>query len=76
MPPTPAGLADRRTSLRLDDLTWDALRDIAARECVTIHEVAQWVYDGKPRGLSLTVALRCYVVGYLLGAARAGRTLN
>jgi predicted DNA-binding ribbon-helix-helix protein len=62
-------LADRRTSARLDAVTWEALREIAADEGVTFGQLAEAIDRRRPRGLSLTVALRCYALSYYRSAA-------
>jgi predicted DNA-binding ribbon-helix-helix protein len=54
----------RRTSFRLDAVTWNALDEIAAREGITRHELCTTIADSKPRALSMTAALRCYIIGY------------
>jgi predicted DNA-binding ribbon-helix-helix protein len=57
-------IGDRRTSFRLDGLTWGALHDIAQRERVTVHALCTAVDSRKPRALSLTVAVRVAVLQY------------
>jgi predicted DNA-binding ribbon-helix-helix protein len=71
-------IGTRRTSLRLDALTWSALGDIARREQITLHELCTLIAETKPPALSLTVAVRCYALGYFCEAvtAEAGRTLT
>jgi len=64
-------LAGRRTSVRLDALTWNALREIAGHEGVTVHQVARWIDESRPAGLSLTATVRCYVVSYFMDVARS-----
>jgi predicted DNA-binding ribbon-helix-helix protein len=64
-------LANRRTSLRLDALTWNALREIATHEGVNVHRLCASIDERKPRDLSLTVAVRCYVLEYFCHASRS-----
>jgi predicted DNA-binding ribbon-helix-helix protein len=61
----------RRTSVRFDAPTWRALHQIMQREDVTLDELCTLIDEAKPLRFSLTVAIRCYVVGYLMEAARA-----
>jgi predicted DNA-binding ribbon-helix-helix protein len=64
-------IEDRRTSVRFDEPTWRAVRDIAQREALTLDELCALIAEAKPRRYSLSAAIRCYVVGYLLEAASA-----
>lgn len=64
-------IGNRRTSVRLDAVTWNALREIAAREQITVRDLCRFIAEGKPRALSLTVSLRCYALRYFM-IARAG----
>jgi predicted DNA-binding ribbon-helix-helix protein len=65
-------VAAKRTSMRLDALTWTALREIARLEATTLHQLCEVIDAARPRGLSLTAAVRSYVVGYFrISAARA-----
>jgi predicted DNA-binding ribbon-helix-helix protein len=64
-------VGDRRTSVRFDPPTWRALSEIMQREAVTLDELCALIDETKPRGFSLTAAIRCYVVGYFTQAARA-----
>ena len=66
----------RRTSFRLDALTWRALAEISRRERMTLHELCTLIAEAKPPALSLTVAIRCYVLGYFCEAARAEKTVH
>ena len=70
-------LDSRRTSVRLDALTWDALCDIAKREDMTVHDICRQVAACERRGgLSFTVALRCVITGYFRAAAGEDPRLN
>lgn len=62
-------LGARRTSCRLDRLTWDMLHEIARREGVTIHELCAAINAVKRRPLSLTVAIRIAVLQYHIDAS-------
>ncbi len=70
-------VGNRRTSARLDALTWNALREIAAREQITLRDLSRFIAKGKPPALSLTVAMRCYALRYfMIARARGRRTVN
>lgn len=58
----------RRTSVRLEPETWDALHEIARREQVSVHDVCTIVAQRRTRS-SLTAALRVFVLGYFRAAA-------
>jgi predicted DNA-binding ribbon-helix-helix protein len=53
----------RRTSVRLEPAMWDALREIAARERRTLHDIVTEI-DGRREASSLTAAIRVYIVVY------------
>ena len=53
----------RRTSVRLEPAMWDALREIAARERRTLHEIITEI-DRRRDASSLTAAIRVYIVVY------------
>ena len=40
------------------------------REGITRHELCTTIADSKPRALSMTAALRCYIVGYFREAGK------
>ena len=58
----------KRTSVRLEPETWDALHEIARREHVSVHDVCTIVSQRRTRS-SLTAALRVFVLGYFRAAA-------
>ncbi|MGE0154448.1 MAG: ribbon-helix-helix domain-containing protein [Reyranellaceae bacterium] len=58
----------RRTSVRLEPETWNALHEIARREGVSVHDVCTIVAQRRTRS-SLTAALRVFVLGYFRAAA-------
>jgi predicted DNA-binding ribbon-helix-helix protein len=61
-------LASHRTSFRPDPLTWSALQEIALREDVTVHELCGAIDEVKPRGITLTAAIRVAVLRYFMDA--------
>ena len=61
-------IADRRTSVRLEQLMWDALQEIATREGMSVHEVCQKI-DRSRSESSLTAGIRVYILTYFRGAA-------
>lgn len=58
----------RRTSVRLEPDLWEALRDIAAREQRSLHEICTDI-DRTRGGTRLTSAMRIYIVNYFRSAA-------
>jgi predicted DNA-binding ribbon-helix-helix protein len=54
----------RRTGMRLDAATWNALGEIAQCERTTLHELCTAVARQKTPALSLTVAMRAYALQY------------
>ena|SRR5271156_5642077 len=64
-------IGPRRTSFRVDPLTWCLLQEIARRERVTVHELCAAINSEKPPALSLTVAIRIAVLRYYHDAATA-----
>src|ERR1700676_5153490 len=71
-------LGARRTRCRLDALTWSALREIAERERMTLHELCTVVAQASPGAWAVSVARPCFTPGYFCEAvaARAGSTLT
>jgi len=59
----------RRTSLRLEQASWDALRDICACEGLTTHELCSMV-ESRRHGASRTSAVRAFIVTYYHTAAK------
>jgi predicted DNA-binding ribbon-helix-helix protein len=58
----------RRTSMRLEQEMWDALREICRREDMTVHELCSLIDDR--RGMSsLTAATRVFILMYYRAAA-------
>lgn len=66
-----------RTSLRLEQVSWDALDDICRNEGMTIHELCSMI-EPLRNGSSRTSAVRAFIVSYYRtaalenGALRAG----
>ena len=60
-----------RTTVRLEPVIWDALREIARQQGASVHDLVSAI---NRRGLasSLTSAIRAYVVAYLLAQALPG----
>lgn len=54
----------KRTSIRLEPEMWRAVKDIAAREKCTIHDVCSLVSLRKKGNTSLTAAIRVFIMLY------------
>lgn len=61
----------RRTSVRLENEMWAALRDVAKREGYTINGLASRIYRRKKVGQSFTSAVRVFLMVYYRNAAKA-----
>jgi predicted DNA-binding ribbon-helix-helix protein len=59
-----------RTSVRLEPDMWDALTEIANRECESIHTLCSRVARSKTDETSLTAAIRVFVMTYYRDIAR------
>jgi predicted DNA-binding ribbon-helix-helix protein len=57
-------VAGHRTSFRFDIATWEALDDVAQRERISINELCSQIKAAKPDALSLTVAIRSWLLNY------------
>ena len=57
-----------RTSVRLEPVMWDALKDIARRQQVTVHKLVTEI-DRERTASSLTAAIRVYIVDFYRAAA-------
>jgi predicted DNA-binding ribbon-helix-helix protein len=64
-------VAGRRTSVRLEALMWDSLRDIARQRGASVADLVTEI-DGGRNGLSLTAAIRVYIVDFYRNAAANG----
>jgi len=60
---------DRRTSIRLESQMWAALKDIAEREKCSIHDICTVIADRKSDNITLTAAIRIFLVLYYKGAS-------
>jgi predicted DNA-binding ribbon-helix-helix protein len=69
-------ISDRRTSVRLEPIFWNGLREIADKRNMTIHELAREILNKKPRDSSLTSALRTYIVGFYRAMALEPSVIN
>lgn len=66
-------VGNHRTSVRLEPVMWDALRDIALRQQFTVHDLVTEI-DRERTASSLTAAIRIYIVDFYRAAAvPAGR---
>ncbi|HYM73056.1 MAG TPA: ribbon-helix-helix domain-containing protein [Stellaceae bacterium] len=63
-------VAGHRTSVRLEPVMWEALRDIARAEQVALNELVTAI-DEHRDGLNLTAAIRVYIVDFYRRAARS-----
>ncbi len=53
----------RRTSLRLEQASWDAINDICQCEGLTLHELCSLI-ETRRQGASRTSAVRAFIVTY------------
>lgn len=58
----------RRTSVRLEPEMWRALKEIAARESCSIHELCSLIAFRKKPRTSLTAAIRVFLMLYFRAA--------
>ncbi len=61
-------IGQRRTSLRLEPIMWDALDEICHRETITRHRLCETIYKFK-RASTLTAGVRVFIVNYYRAAA-------
>jgi predicted DNA-binding ribbon-helix-helix protein len=59
----------RRTSLRLERASWDAMVDICKCEGMTLHELCSLI-EAKREGSSRTSAVRAFIVMYYRAVAK------
>lgn len=57
-------LAGRRTSVRLEPLFWQALRELATAEGLSLAALADRVEAERGEGMALTAALRVLTIAY------------
>jgi len=65
----------RRTSLRLETASWEALDEICGLEGLSVHELCT-VIDSQRHGASRTSAVRAFIVTYLRAAAAESGALQ
>jgi predicted DNA-binding ribbon-helix-helix protein len=65
-------IGNHKTSVRLEPTMWAALNDIAAEHGKTVHDVVLEINRGRT-GISLTAAIRVYIVEYYREALRCCR---
>jgi predicted DNA-binding ribbon-helix-helix protein len=59
----------RRTSIRLEGQMWIALKSIAEREKCTIHDICSIIHSKKSNAITLTAAIRIFLMLYFKAAA-------
>ncbi|WP_158599813.1 ribbon-helix-helix domain-containing protein [Azospirillum cavernae] len=64
----------RRTSIRLQDPLWDALKDISKREGRGIDSLCTEVARMRPKGLTVSGAVRLFITRYFREAAGSVKT--
>src|SRR4051812_35402689 len=62
-------IAGHRTSFRLEPDMWIALKEIAAREHLSIHELCTRIDERREGETTLTAAVRSFMLGYYRAAA-------
>jgi predicted DNA-binding ribbon-helix-helix protein len=60
-------VAGHRTSVRLEGVMWDALRDIARWRDIGLNDLVTEI-DGQRERLGLTAAIRVYIVDFYRSA--------
>lgn len=66
-------VSGRRTSLRMEPLLWDALKDICDREDCSLNELCTMI-DERRGSANLTASLRVFIISYYRSAAPARPT--
>ncbi|HXO00686.1 MAG TPA: ribbon-helix-helix domain-containing protein [Stellaceae bacterium] len=64
-------VAGHRTSVRLEPVMWEALRDIARARDVVLNDLVTEIARGR-EAFSLTAAIRVYIVDFYRTAAAGG----
>ena len=59
----------KRTSIRLEGQMWVALKEIAEREKCTIHDICSVIAFQKSSNITLTAAIRIFIMLYYKTAA-------
>lgn len=62
-------IGKKKTSIKLENHAWDCLREIAERENLTIHEICSNLYEGGIGDLTLSCAVRTFILLYFRDAA-------
>ena len=57
-------LRDRKTSMRLEPVMWEALRDIARDSGITVDDLVDRIDRNRERDEGLTAAIRIYIVKF------------
>ncbi len=65
----------RRTSLRLEQASWDAINDICQCEGLTLHELCSLI-ETRRQGASRTSAVRAFIVTYFRTVVAANGALQ
>lgn len=60
----------RRTTVRMEPVMWDALREIAAYEGLSISQVVARVNENRDADENLSSAIRVYIVQFYRSRAR------
>ena len=59
----------RRTSVRLNEVMWDAFKDIAQQQHCSVHELATSI-AGHREAETLSTAIRAYIIEYYRSLVR------
>lgn len=62
-------VAGHRTSIRLEPVMWDALKEICRRERISLHEIATQIAATQSASASFTAAVRIFIMAYYRAAA-------
>jgi predicted DNA-binding ribbon-helix-helix protein len=65
-------IAGKRTSVSLDDITWEAFRDVAARQNRSLASLVREI-DRNRGSVNRTNAIRVYIVQFYRAAAEEAR---
>ncbi len=60
-------VSGRRTSLRMEPLLWDSLKDICDREDLTLNELCTQI-DARRGDANLTASIRVFIISYYRAA--------
>ena len=60
---------NKRTSIRLEAQMWIALKEVADREKCTIHDICTVIANRKSENITLTAAIRTFLVLYYKSAS-------